>query len=200
MKRYMVVAGGFLVGIVLFAQVANPVHRVFDPLQMEGLLSIKQLFSAKETRIVPDKAPDLAITTLDGKKLTLEELCGQNHLVVVNFWATWCAPCIEEMPSLERMHRAYQDKEIAFIGIAAQDSTPEVQGFVIQNKITFRIALDVRNQISKAFGGISILPTTLFLDSKRHIIRIHKGYLSQRELEKNLKDLLPRRSDVSFVK
>jgi len=120
----MVVVGGFLIGVVLFAQVASPVHRVFDPLQIEGLLSVKQLFSAKSQR-VPTKAPDLTITTIEGKQFTLKELSGQNQLVVINFWATWCRPCIEEMPALEKMHTAYQDKKIAFWELPHKTRPPE---------------------------------------------------------------------------
>jgi len=187
----MVVVGGFLIGVVLFAQVASPVHRVFDPLQIEGLLSVKQLFSAKSQR-VPTKAPDLTITTIEGKQFTLKELSGQNQLVVINFWATWCRPCIEEMPAFEKMHTAYQDKKIAFLGIAAQDSASRVREFVAQQKITYEIALDGQDKISNAFGGVRILPTTIFLDDKSNIVKIHRGYLAQRELEANLKNLLPK--------
>ncbi|UCD87397.1 MAG: TlpA family protein disulfide reductase [Desulfobacterales bacterium] len=187
----MVVAGGFLIGAILFAQVASPVHRVFDPLQMEGFISIKQLFSAKAHR-VPVKAPDLTITTLEGKDLTLGDLCGLNQLVVINFWATWCRPCIEEMPALERTHTAYRHNRIALLGIATQDSASKVREFVTQHNITYEIALDKEDKISNAFGGVKVLPTTVFLDNKGNIIKIHKGYLTQRELELNLKNLLPK--------
>jgi peroxiredoxin len=187
----MVVAGGFLIGAILFAQVANPVHRVFDPLQIEGFISIKQLFSPKAHR-VPIKAHDLTITTIEGKDVTLEDLCGLNQLVVINFWATWCRPCIEEMPALERMHTAYRHNGIAFLGIATQDSAPKVREFVAQHNITYEIAMDKEDQITNAFGGVKTLPTTVFLDNKGNIVKIHKGYLAQRELELHLKNLLPK--------
>jgi thiol-disulfide isomerase/thioredoxin len=187
----MVAAGGFFIGVILFAQLANPTHRMFDPFQVEKFVSIKQLFSESGSESLPGKAPHLTITTIEGKQFTLKELCRQNQLVVVNFWATWCRPCIEEMPALERIHRAYQNKGVAFLGIATKDSPSAVRKFVAQREITYKIALDDQDKITTAFGGMKVLPTTIFIDNQNNVVKIHKGYLAQRELDKNLKDLLP---------
>lgn len=193
----MVVAGGFLIGAVLFAQLGQPIHRVFDPFQVERFVSIKQLFSAKGLEGVSSKVPDLTITTMDGRQFTLKELSGQNQLLVVNFWATWCRPCIEEMPDLEKTHLAYRDKGVAFLGIATKDSPSAVKKFVSQKQITYKIALDDQDKITTAFGGMKVLPTTIFIDGQNNIVKIHRGYLAQKELDKNLKDLLPSgRNDI----
>lgn len=189
-KRYMVVAGGFLVGAILFAQLAQPLHKIFDPLQVHRFVSIKQLLSARELDRVPTKAIDLTIATIEGKQFTLKELCGQNRLVVVNFWASWCRPCIEEMPHFEKIHLAYQNKKVVFLGIATKDSASAVRKFVAQKEITYEIALDDQDKITSAFGGVKVLPTTIFIDNQNNIVKRHKGYLAQKELEKNLKDLL----------
>ncbi len=186
----MVAAGGFLVGAILFAQLAQPIHRVFDPLQVERFVSIKQLFSERQVEGVPIKAPDLAITTIDGKQLSLKELSSQNRLVVINFWATWCRPCIQEMPDFEEMHRAYQHKRVTFLGIATQDLTPAVRKLVAELGISYEIAVDTENKIASAFGGVKVLPTTVFIDNKNTILKTHKGYLAKRELEGNLKEFL----------
>jgi len=190
-KRYMVAAGGFLIGIILFAQLANPVHKIFDPLQVEKFVSIKQLFSTKTLESVPAKISDLTITTIEGKQFTLRELTGQNQLVVVNFWASWCSPCIEEMPYFEKIHRDYQNKNVTFLGIATKDSLSAVRKFIAQREITYKIALDDQDKIATAFGGVRFLPTTIFIDKQNNVVKIHRGYLSQRELDKNIKDLLP---------
>ena len=178
-------------GLILFAQLAQPIHRVFDPLQVGEFFSIKQLFSERQAEGVPIQAPDLAITTIDGKQFTLKELSSQNQLVVVNFWATWCRPCIEEMPYFEKIHRAYQDKGVAILGIATKDSLSAVKKSVAQREITYKIALDDEKKITTAFGGMKVLPTTVFVDNQNNVVKIHRGYLAQRELDKNLKDLLP---------
>jgi thiol-disulfide isomerase/thioredoxin len=186
----MVVAGGFLVGAILFAQLANPVHRVFDPFRVERLISIKQLFSAGGLEAVATKAPDPSITTIAGKHFTLKELSSEKQLVVVNFWASWCRPCIEEMPHFERAHRVYRDKRVAFLGIATKDSKSRVTEFVTQNNITYDIALDDHDKITSAFGGVKVLPTTVFIDNKNNILKIHSGHLSQEGLEEDLRNLL----------
>ncbi|MDO9565488.1 MAG: TlpA disulfide reductase family protein [Candidatus Desulfaltia sp.] len=186
----MVAVGGFLIGIILFAQVANPVHKIFDPLQVKNLVSIKQFFSAKIPEGVSAKVPDLIITTIEGEQLMLKELAGQNQLVVVNFWASWCSPCVEEMPHFEKIHRDYQNKNVTFLGIATKDLLPAVEKFIAQRNITYKIAMDDQDKIATAFGGVKVLPTTIFIDKQNNIVKVHKGYLSQRELDKNLKNLL----------
>jgi len=186
----MVVVGGFLVGAILFAQVASPVHRIMDPLQFESLISIKQLFTTGGVYGVPAKAPDLTITTIEGKSFKLHELTDQNRVVVLNFWATWCRPCVEEMPDMEKVHLAYRDKGVSFLGIAAGDTAWKVREFLAQHKVTYRIAVDDQNEIADAFGGVKALPTTLFLDRENNIMKYHKGYLAGKELEENLRKLL----------
>ncbi|MBW1741820.1 MAG: TlpA family protein disulfide reductase [Deltaproteobacteria bacterium] len=186
----MVVVGGFLVGAILFAQVASPVHRIMDPLQFESLISIKQLFTTGGVYGVPAKAPDLTITTIEGKSFKLHELTDQNRVVVLNFWATWCRPCVEEMPDMEKVHLAYRDKGVSFLGIAAGDTVWKVREFLAQHKVTYRIAVDDQNEIADAFGGVKALPTTLFLDRENNIMKYHKGYLAGKELEENLRKLL----------
>ncbi|MBW2266902.1 MAG: redoxin domain-containing protein [Deltaproteobacteria bacterium] len=186
----MVAAGGFLVGAILFAQLAQPIHGLFDPLQVEGLLSIKQLSFERQVEDVPMKVPDLAITTIDGRQIFLKELSNQNELVVINFWATWCIPCTKEMPDFEKVYRAYRHKKVVFLGIATQDLTPAVRDFVSKLDITYEIAVDAQNKIASAFGGVKALPTTIFVNSKNSIVKTHKGYMAKRELEGQLKKLL----------
>jgi peroxiredoxin len=186
----MVVVGGFLVGAVLFAQVASPIHRIMDPLQFESFVSIKQLFTEGGVYGVPAKAPDLAITTIEGKPLKLHELTGQNQVVVLNFWATWCRPCVEEMPDMEKVHLAYKDKGVSFVGVATGDTSWKVREFLAKHPVTYSIAVDDQKEIADAFGGIKTLPTTLFLDRENNVVKYHKGYLAGKQLENDLKRLL----------
>jgi thiol-disulfide isomerase/thioredoxin len=179
----MIVAGGFLVGAILFAQVAQPIHRVFDPLQLGQLVSFKQLFSEREPLPAATSLAELSITTLEGEELSLKGLASQSQLVIINFWATWCAPCIKEMPYFEKIHRKYQSKGVSVLGIAAQDNTSEVKSFVNERNATYKIALDIQNEWAKAFDGTKVLPTTVFLDSGQNVLKIHKGYLTLSELE-----------------
>jgi thiol-disulfide isomerase/thioredoxin len=189
-KRYMVVVGGFLVGAILFAQLAGPIHRVMDPLQVESFVSLKQLFTTGGIYGVPAKAPNLAITTIEGEAFTLHELAGENRVVVLNFWATWCRPCVEEMPGMERVHLAYEDKEVAFVGIAVKDTIWNVREFLAGQPVSYGIAVDDQNEIGDAFGGVKTLPTTVFLDNNSDIVKYHRGYMGQKELKESLERLL----------
>jgi thiol-disulfide isomerase/thioredoxin len=188
----MIVAGGFLLGAILFAQLAQPIHRIFDPLQVQEFLSFKQIPSQLQTEPVPVNISELKTTTLEGKDLSLRELASQNQLVIINFWATWCSPCLKEMPYFEKIHRDYRDKGVAVVGIAAQDAISEVKAFIAENNISYTIALDDNNNWANAFGGVKVLPTTVFLDKANKVLNFQQGYLSERELEKNLKEYLPR--------
>jgi thiol-disulfide isomerase/thioredoxin len=191
-KRYMIVAVGFLLGAILFAQLAQPIHRMFDPLQVQQFVSFKQMSPEPLPETVPAKISELKITTIEGNDLSLRELASQNRLVVINFWATWCVPCLKEMPHFEKIHRDYQNKGVAVLGVAAQDSASEVKAFIADNKISYTIALDENNKWANAFGGLQVLPTTICLDGAVNVLKIQKGYLAERELERTLEDLLSR--------
>ena len=181
-----------MIGAIFFAQLATPIHRVFDPVQIEKFVSIKQIFSPSGFKGLPAKAPDLTITTLEGRQFTLKNLSSQNQLVVINFWASWCRPCIQEMPHLERIHQGFRDKGVVFLGIATQDSASAVRTFLAKQKITYEIVLDDQDKITSAFGGVRVLPTTIFVDSENNIVKIHKGYLAEKALNDDLENLLPK--------
>jgi thiol-disulfide isomerase/thioredoxin len=189
-KRYVVVVGGFLVGAILFAQLAGPIHRLMDPLQFESFVSLKQLFTTGGIYGVPAKAPNLAITTIEGEAFTLHELTGKNRVVVLNFWATWCRPCVEEMPDMEEVHLTYQDKGVTFVGIAAEESAWKVREFLAHHPVSYSIAVDDQKDIANVFGGVKTLPTTVFVDHDNNIVKYHKGYMGRKELEESLKRLL----------
>ena len=196
----MVVAVGFLFGAVVFAQVAQPIHKVFDPLQVERFMSFTQLFSKRPIEGLSPKAPDLKITTLEGDEISLGELASQNQAMIINFWATWCGPCVQEMPHFEKLHRIYKGKGLVVMGIAAQESDAEVRTFIAERRITYTIAVDDQNKWAKAFGGIKVLPTTVFLDTNGRIRKIYKGYLTERQLESTIDDLLSTSQDPNRLK
>ncbi len=136
------------------------------------------------------QAPDLIITTIEGKQYRLKELCRQNQVVVINFCAAWCPPCIEEMPCLERIHLAYRDRGVALLGIAVTETASRMKTLIKQQKITYEIAVDDENKIVRAFGNITAIPTTLFLDTKGNIVKTQRGCIPEKELEEDLKKLV----------
>jgi cytochrome c biogenesis protein CcmG, thiol:disulfide interchange protein DsbE len=110
---------------------------------------------------VGDPAPDFELSTLDGGTLSSEDLKG--HPVVVNFWASWCVPCREEAPLLERMWRRYKDDGVIFLGVNIKDAESDAKAFVDEFKITYSVVRDLDQRLARAFG-VQGLPETFFID------------------------------------
>lgn len=116
------------------------------------------------------KAPDFELKTLTGETVKLSELKGKK--VMLNFWATWCPPCKEEMPAMEQLSKQIEkDTVILAVNI---DPQLNVQAFVDENKITFPILLDAEDKVNEAYQVLSI-PTTYFIDSKGLIQNKYTG-------------------------
>jgi len=129
------------------------------------------------------RAPAFEGRTLDGRAVSLEELSGR--VVVLNVWATWCAPCVRELPALERLHRALAPHGLAVVGVnvdaapalphgAAQGLEDWVATFVEELGLTFPIWLDAEREIEKAYR-ITGLPTTFVIDRDGRIVRQDRG-------------------------
>lgn len=112
-------------------------------------------------------APDVMLKTLDGQNhsLTLHE----GKLVLVNFWATWCQPCIREMPSMERLYAKYKSQGLEIVAISLdQGNEDDVREFVAKLKLTFPIILDPEHE-AKALYKVRGLPTTYLVDRKGQV-------------------------------
>lgn len=107
-------------------------------------------------------APDFTLSTPQGEALTLSDLRGQ--AVLVNLWATWCPPCEEEMPAIQRMYLEYRDRGLVVLGVnvTSQDNPLSVMPFVERYGLTFPILLDETGQVSAAYG-LRSLPTSFFI-------------------------------------
>jgi peroxiredoxin len=113
-----------------------------------------------------DVAPDFTLTSLDGAKVRLSDLRG--HPVVVNFWATWCPPCKEEMPYFEQVGRKYRDEGVVFLGISEEDASA-IRDFVTKGGYDWTFLLDPE---SKAYNGYQVtgFPESYFVD-KNGVLR-----------------------------
>ncbi|GAA0306417.1 peroxiredoxin [Gracilibacillus halotolerans] len=114
-------------------------------------------------------APDFELQTPEGDMVKLSDYRGKP--VILNFWATWCPPCIEEMPDLEQF---YQENDVTVVGVnltSREMGMQQIIDFKEEHDITFPILLDNANQVSKLYRIVPI-PTTYFIDDKG-IIRHH---------------------------
>ena len=117
----------------------------------------------------PELTEGIYFTSVQGKKLDINKL--QGKVVLVNFWATWCPPCLYELPDLIKLKDKYGADSFEIIGVSYDDSEKTVKTFLETNPINYPIVM-ASDTVSSFFGDASALPTTIFLNKNldRHII------------------------------
>ncbi len=137
------------------------------------------------TGLGPGKAaPDFKLRTLDGKEVSLSDYRGK--VVLINFWATWCPPCREEMPLFKRVYERYKNKGFEILAVSTDTSIDPVKKFVKEYKLDFPVLLDTDN-ISSLYG-IQGLPTSFLIDREGKIVKVRLG--KYKEIESDLKKVL----------
>ncbi len=127
-------------------------------------------------------APDFTLTTLDGEQVALSDFEGQP--VVINFWASWCAPCRFEMPELAEKYEDFSSAGLIILGVnvTSQDSIDGARQFVEDYSIPFPIVLDVEGIVEELYTASST-PTTIFVDRTGKIVARHFGPMSSEEID-----------------
>jgi peroxiredoxin len=120
-----------------------------------------------------EEAPDFTLKSLEGSNLRLEEYRGQ--VVLINFWASWCGPCRQEMPVLDRLHHRYEDTGFAVLGINVEGDSGSAQEIVDKTNVTFPILLDDGQKVSELYS-LEAMPSTVVVDRDGVIRYIHRGY------------------------
>jgi cytochrome c biogenesis protein CcmG/thiol:disulfide interchange protein DsbE len=124
--------------------------------------------------IVGRPAPDFALTLYNGEKLRLSDLRGK--VVFVNFWASWCPPCLAEAKELETTWRELKDLDVVFVGVQIQDQEKNGRAFVEEFKISYPNGLDSSGKIAIDYGVWGI-PESFFVDADGRITYKHVGGL-----------------------
>jgi thiol-disulfide isomerase/thioredoxin len=107
--------------------------------------------------------PDFSVAGFDGKPVSLKNFRGKT--VFLNFWATWCVPCREEMPAMERLYQEFKDKDFVILAINVKDRKQDALKFLKELKITYPAAFDPDGQVGLLYGAWG-LPTTYLLGPK----------------------------------
>lgn len=152
-----------------------------------GITIAGNVFTAKEE--IPkagDTAPDFTLKTLNGEIREFKDYRGQ--YVIANFWGSFCEPCVEEMPLIQKYYDAYKDKGLVVLGINLNEPEATVRGFVRNHDITFPILLD-KDQVRRRYGVYSY-PTTFFIRPDGKIGEIVIGQMSENTLAYQINKLM----------
>lgn len=135
-----------------------------------------------------EPAPAFTLESLNGDVVSLDALRGQ--VVLVNFWASWCAPCRIEMPGFERVYRARRDDGFVIVGIATDaHAADRIREFVAEHDITYPILLGTR-EVARAYGGVNAIPESFLIDRDGLIRHRIIGYFAEPALRAAVARLL----------
>jgi thiol-disulfide isomerase/thioredoxin len=128
-------------------------------------------------QLIGNLAPDFELPTLDGNNLKLSDLRGK--AVLLNFWATYCGPCKVEMPWFVELQKEYGSQGFQIVGVAMDDaSTEDIAKFAKELGVNYPILIG-KESVADAYGGVSVLPTTFFLDRDGKLIAREFGLQSR---------------------
>ena len=153
------------------------------------LLLISFLFADRKRDMM---LPDLTIKLIDGKKTRLSASL-EDGPILVEFWATWCAPCKKEMVFLEEFHKKYSDKGFRVLAISTDSpkSMSKIKSYIRAKKHTFLVGLDPNQEVAKKMNAM-VMPTVLLIDKDRKVSWFHQGFVpgDEKEIEAQILKLL----------
>jgi thiol-disulfide isomerase/thioredoxin len=149
--------------------------------------------AAVQIEVIPGQLPVFkAKNLIDNKELDLAKLKGQ--VIIVDFWATWCPPCVKEIPDFIRLYKQYKEKGFTIVGISVDADQKAVKKFIKEHKITYPIIMvseaikaDFEKVLEKPIRG---MPTTIIIDREGKLVSVHEGYTKKEVFLKELKPLL----------
>lgn len=174
-RRHLTIVGGVAAAVALFAVVIVAGRGTNDGPQPQP--------SAES---VGRSTADVALAMLDGFSATFADYQGKP--LVVNFFASWCIPCLAEMPGFERVSQNLGG-QVAFLGINLQDRPEDGLRVIEQTGVTYDIARDPDGSLFQAFGAVS-MPTTVFIDSGGNVVDVHSGEISAGALADRIQQVL----------
>ncbi len=133
-------------------------------------------------------APDFSLKDSSGAQKKLSDFKGS--IVIIDFWATWCPPCREEIPHFVELYNKYKNQGLEIIGVS-MDQSPErvMPGFIEKNNINYTILFGEDN-VYDLYGGINAIPTTFIVDKEGNLVRKYVGYREKGVFEQDIKELL----------
>jgi cytochrome c biogenesis protein CcmG/thiol:disulfide interchange protein DsbE len=147
------------------------------------------LADKSRTQPTSGSAPDFSLTTFAGQTVRLSDLRGK--VVMINFWASWCGPCRDEAPDLQRTWERYKDRGVVFLGIAYTDTERNAQAFIKEYSTTYLNGLDLGTRISAQYH-IQGVPETFIIDRDGNVVEFVMAPLTEAVLSAKLDRALAR--------
>ncbi|MEM9058096.1 MAG: TlpA disulfide reductase family protein [Pseudomonadota bacterium] len=123
--------------------------------------------------VAEDSAPDFTLKSRDGSNLRLSELRGQ--VVMINFWASWCGPCRQEMPLLDELYQQYEPLGFTLLGVNVEQDVADAERLLKDAPVSFPVLYDPDNAVTKAYDVVA-MPSTILVDRDGNMRYVHHGY------------------------
>ncbi len=121
-----------------------------------------------------ETAPSVSFRMLDGQQVSTQDLRGK--VVLVNFWATSCSTCIQEMPAMVQTYNKYRERGLEFVAVAMSYDPPNyVLNYAQTRELPFKVALDTDGRAAQSFGDVKLTPTTFVIDKQGNILKRYVG-------------------------
>ena len=120
------------------------------------------------------QAPAFTLQALDGRTVTLAQFKGD--VVMINFWASWCGPCRQEMPLLDSIYKQYKDMGFTLIGVNVEPDSHNADAWLKKTPVSYPILSDPKSQVSQLYQ-VQAMPTTVIVDRQGVVRFVHNGYL-----------------------
>jgi peroxiredoxin len=135
-----------------------------------------------------EMAPDFSLQSLDGKTVRLSDYRGK--AVLLNFWATWCAPCKIEMPWFVELQKQYAPEGLQIVGVAMDDASPkDIGDFAKEMGVNYPVLIG-KEAVGDAYGGVQFLPETFYIDRNGKVLDKAFGLKGRGEIEDNVKKIV----------
>ena len=131
-------------------------------------------------------APDFTLTDLNGNIVTLSNLRGKK--VFLNFWASWCEPCRNEMADIERLYQETKDTDLVILTINSTENKSTVQSYLKANNLNFTVLLDTREEAALNYLT-GFIPASFFIDKDGYIVSREEGAITYAEMKANVEAL-----------
>lgn len=133
--------------------------------------------------------PAFSLPEADGGKVVTNQAY-EGKALLITFFATWCAPCLQEIPALKELHNKYQSQDFAVLGLSVDESGPQVVVKLIKKAEINYTVLMADRAITRKFGGIAGIPTSFLVNKQGEVVKKYPGYVPRSLLEKDIKAVL----------